>query len=353
MVKTTKNRECVIKYSDIGDYITREEKLKIIKNTKSIQNIKNWQIIKPDKHNDWINQRLSKFTEYLPMGNKDTKYGGDTAIFKLYSRGIATSRDVWVYNSSSDIVAKNMKLHIDYCNSHNINNPVKNTKKAKWSEDLISRLKKHKPLFDNNSIRISLYRPFFKQYVYFDRVYNNSVYRIPDFFPNDYSKNLVICIPDKGKIGMFSTIITDVTPDLHIIEQSQCFPLYVYENEKDKKLNITDYALQEYRKYYNNKKITKKDIFYHVYGLLHHSIYKKKFANNLSREFPHIPFVPNFWKFSNIGEKLTDLHLNFDTGNKYNLGKPKNKLENFHKLSFGKIKDGDKKRKDKTKLFMD
>ena len=120
LVKTTKNKKCVIKYHDIGNYITREEKLKIIETTKSIQNIKNWNTVKPDKHNDWINQRDDKFTEYLPIGNKDTKYGGNTAIFKLYTSGIKTHRDVWTYNSSIDELSKNMKLHIDYCNAQNL-----------------------------------------------------------------------------------------------------------------------------------------------------------------------------------------------------------------------------------------
>ena len=353
LVKTTKNKKCVIKYHDIGDYITREEKLKIIQNIKSIQNIKNWNIVKPDKHNDWINQRDDKFTEYLPMGSSKSKSRIDHTIFRFYSRGIGTSRDVWAYNSSTNELSKNMKRHIVYCNTQNLNSPKLDPKNAKWTNELSNRLKKQKSNFDKNKIRIALYRPFFKQNLYYDRTFINSIHRIPQFFPEKYSKNPVICISDKGKIGMFSTLITDITPDLHIIEQSQCFPLYVYENNKDKKLNITDSTLFEYRKYYSDKKISKKDIFYYVYGMLHHSGYKQKFTNNLSRELPHIPMAQNFWKFSNIGKKLTDLHLNFDTGNKYDLGKPKNNIKNFHKLSFGTIKENNKRKSDKTKLFID
>ena len=123
LVKTTKNKNCIIKYHDIGDYITREGKLKIIQNTKSIQNIKNWNIIKPDKHNDWINQRDDRFTEYLPMGSHKAKSGIDHTIFKFYSRGIGTSRDVWAYNSSINELAKNMKRHITYCNMQDLNAP--------------------------------------------------------------------------------------------------------------------------------------------------------------------------------------------------------------------------------------
>ena len=217
LVKTTKNKKCVIKYQDIGDYITRERKLKIIQNTKSIQNIKNWDIIKPDKHNDWVNQRDDKFTEYLPMGSSKAKSGIDNAIFKLYSRGMATSRDVWVYNSSIKKLEKNMKIHVDYCNAQNSNDlnlKKMDPKKAKWSGEIIDKLKKYTPKFDAGKIRIAMYRPFFKQYLYYDNVLNSAMYRIPQFFPEKYSKNPVICIPDKGKIGMFSTLIINITPDI-------------------------------------------------------------------------------------------------------------------------------------------
>ena len=351
LVKTTKNRKCIIKYHDIGNYITRERKLKIIQNTKSIQNIKNWNIIKPDKHNDWVNQRDDRFTEYLPMGSHKAKSGIDHTIFKFYSRGIGTSRDVWAYNSSINELSKNMKRHIAYCNIQNLNSPKLDSKNAKWTNELTDRLKKQKPNFDKNKIRVSLYRPFFKQNLYYDQTFINSIHRIPQFFPETYSKNLIICIP--FKTGKFSTYITNITPDLNILQANQCFPLYVYENNKDKKPNIFDSTLLEYQKYYSDKKISKKDIFYYVYGMLHHSGYKQKFMNNLAKELPHIPMAPNFWKFSNIGKKLTDLHLNFDTGNKYNLGKPKNNIKNFHKLSFGTIKEDNKRKSDKTKLFID
>ena len=355
LVKTASNKECIIKYHDIGDYIPRDEKLKIIKNTKSIQNIKNWNVIKSDKHDDWVNQRNDTFSKYLPMGSHKAKSGIDNVIFKLYTSGIKSHRDVWVYNSSVDVLSKNMKLHIDYCNAQNLEHfNLKNIdpKKAKWSSDLTNKLKKNKTKFDINKIRIVCYRPFFKQYLYFDNVFNGVIYRIPQFFPEKYSKNLIILIPYKY-IGKSSVFITDVTPDLEVVHHNQCFPLYVYENKNDKKTNITDFALCEYRKYYSDKKISKKDIFYYVYGMLHHSGYKQKFVNNLSKELPHIPMALNFWKFSNIGKKLTDLHLNFDTGNKYNLGKPKSNFKNFHKLLFGRIKENNKRKTDMTKIFID
>ena len=120
----------------------------------------------------------------------------------------------------------------------------------------------------------------------------------------------------------FSCIVTDTTPDIQLNQNGQCFPLYVYENST-RKDNISDFALNEYQKHYDDKKITKEDIFYYIYGLLHHAGYKKKFANNLTKELPHIPLAPEFWKFSEIGKQLADLHLSYETCERYDLGSPK------------------------------
>ena len=371
LVKNPNKKKCTIHYKDIGDYHTQEQKLKTIKNSQSIQGIKNWKIIKPDKHYDWLDQRSNEFSKYMPIWKKqitskkkhnianmrkerDESQKKHNGIFELHSGGISTSRDVWAYNSSKDTLSKNMKQHIDYCNSQNLDKPVFNSKQAKWSSDLSKRLKRSTSIFRRNTIRIALYRPFFKQYLYFDDIYNERQSQIPKIFPENYSKNLVICIADKGKKDIFSTIVTDVTPDLHIIEQSQCFPLYVYENKDDKKENILNSTLTEYRKYYKDDTITKKKIFYYVYAMLHHSKYRKKFANNLSRELPHIPMAPNFYKFSKAGERLVDLHLNFENGQKHNLNKsnskPKPNFGNLKKISFGKTEKNGRQVLDTTKL---
>lgn len=351
LIKHPTEKKCIIHYKDIGDYLTREEKLEKISELKSIDGIKDWDIIKPDKHHDWLDHRSDEFSKYTPIGSKKAKVGKGDAIFYTYSRGIATSRDVWAYNSSKIELGKNMTRHVDYCNAQEPENPRINPKMAKFDRGLIRKLK-NKERFNENKIRISLYRPCFKQYLYFDstRTYNGEVYRIPKFFPENYSKNLIICVSDKGKIGVFSTLITDVTPDLHIIEQSQCFPLYTYENKDDKKSNITDTALMEYQQHYNDKKITKKSIFYYVYGLLHHESYKKKFANSLSRELPHIPMASDFWKFSEAGEKLVDLHLNYETCAPHKLGKPKAKFGDLEKMAYPRMEKDGKQTADKTKL---
>ncbi len=351
----------------------------------------------------------------MPIGSKDAKSGNSvTAVFRVFSNGVSTSRDQWAYNPSKSTIVKNMKKHIQYCNKQDWSRPVIDPKQAKWDTELSRKLTKFgKQAFSESKIRIALYRPFFKQFLYFDNIFNPRQGIVPKAFPNDDSENLGICVSDKGKTDIFSALITDITPDLHLIEQSQYFPLHVYNEfhvsererreheQKSQNLviivpykytgessvfitnitpdlelihhgqcfpfyyykegvfgghgseNITDFTLEQYRKHYKDQKIAKKDIFYYVYGLLHHEGYKKKFANNLTKELPRIPMAPNFWKFSNAGETLAWLHLNYETCPKYDIKPKTEKFGGFEKISFSKTKNKvGKLTPDKTKLVI-
>ena len=338
LVKNPKKKGCTIHYKDIGDYLSREEKLAILRNAKSVEGIKDWEVIKPDRRHDWLDQRGGDgFEKYTPIGSKEAKSGsGGIAMFKVYSGGIKTSRDWWAYNSSKDALCRNVKRHIDYCNRQDPNNPKIDPRQAKWSRELSRKLKRKMQKFDKNRIRGALYRPFFKQQVYFDKGFNDMVYLIPKFFPKNNSENLVICVSDKGKSGTFSALITNVTPDLHIIDQSQCFPLYVYDEAGNRNDNVTDWSLSEYRKHHGDSKITKKDVFYYAYGMLHHPGYRKKFKNSLNRELPRIPMAPDFWSFSRIGRELAVLHLGYETCRRHKLGAPRFDPAGFKKLAFGR-----------------
>ncbi len=348
LIKNPNKSRCIIHYKDIGDYLSRERKLELIKNFKSIRNINDWKKLESDKDYDWINQRKSIFSTYIPIGDKSKN--DIPSLFKIYSTGVNTSRDTWVYNSSKKILVKNMKNHINFCNSQNLEKPVIDTKRGSWAGELQKRLKRGKHQFNENHIRKGLYRPFYKQYLYYNRIYNWTLSLTPKSHPETDSLNITICIPDKGKVGTFSCLITDIVPDHHIIEQSQCFPFYTYEN-KERKENITSFALNEYHEFYNDPNITKKDIFYYVYGLLHHPQYRKKYANNLAKELPHIPMAPKFWEFVKTGKALADLHLNYEVCKKYDLGKPKHKsFGKYDKLSFPKKKVNNKNVSDLTKI---
>ena len=349
LVKNPKKNKHTIYYKDIGDRLKTEQKLDIIEKCTSIQGIKDWQIISPDDHHDWIGHRNIEFNKYSVMGSKKTKTGkSNDSMFTLYSMGIKTNRDAWAYNSSEKILSKNMKRTIDYYNKQDIDNPIIDDKQISWSSGL-DILKKHKPKFNKNKIRTVLYRPFFKQYLYYDKTFNERQYQIPKIFPEEDSENIVIIIPYHHNSSI-TAFIANITPDVEVVHHGQCFPLFRFENDK-RVNNITDYILDQYHKHYENYNITKKDIFYYVYGILHHEGYRTKYKNNLQKEMPRIPMAPEFNEFVTAGRKLADLHLNYETCKEYTL-KPKAKFDMLDKMTFGKTEKNGKKVTDETKIII-
>ena len=419
LVKNPTKRGCTIHYKQVDDYLTQGEKLDVVRNVGSIMGIEGWEDVFPDKHHYWINQpglAGEEFERHMCMGSKEVKRGKSVeAMFGTYSRGAATSRDDWVYNTSENELEVNMRRHIDYCNSQDPDNFIINPKQAKSNTSLTERMKRLKNImFDKHQIRTSLYRPFFKQWLYFDNTFVESKYRIPSFFPSNTSKNLAIMIPDKIK-GKFSTFMTNTTPDLHIHEASQCFPIkaksdigkkltpfvttrnplrthseptqpdnnstrqdqgrvFGIHNERDAgfgsgasrpmlsdegdgmKDNITDWALQQYQTAYKDNTITKEDIFYYTYGILHHTGYRGKYQIVLVRGLPRIPMAPDFWAFSDAGKRLADLHLGYETCPRYDLGQPLNKIPDGPRaIKFGRKPDPDNVAKtidDESVLFI-
>ena len=238
LVKNPDKTGCTIHYHDIGDKLDGEKKLDRVKSLKDISHIE-WIPITPDKYHDWLRQRGKPgeiFDAYTPMGSKcGKKNKTDNVIFRLYSAGISTGRDDWMYNSSEDELSKNMERHIDYCNSQDLNNPMIDPHKAKWTAELSGSLARlpTKPKLEGNLIRTALYRPFFKQYVYFEKkAFIHRPYLIPYFYPTGDTKNTTILVPDKK--GDFSVVITDSTPDLNNIPPNQCFPLRIKSDNTER-----------------------------------------------------------------------------------------------------------------------
>lgn len=336
---------CKIYYKDIGDYLDRAEKLSKIQNYKSIENIENWEVIEPDSRSDWIDKiERGGFFNYIEMGNSETKSATipvTNAIFKLYSRGVLTACDPIAYNFNKDTLSKNMRRHIRYCKEQNIEHWEDDKTKAIKDSMLISRLRKYGPQpFNGSCIRQAAYRPFFNQYLYFSKVYNQTHYRMDDFIPTPDSDNLFICVPYKIK-NDFYVYVTNITPDLEIVHHSQCFPLYYYKNGK-KIDNITDYALSIFQTYYkdsNGVDITKMDIFDYIYAILHHTAYRKKFDSNLKKYLPRIPLAGDFWAFKDIGTDLRDLHLKFEKCARAKLGHPLSQPKEFTKILLKKSND--------------
>ena len=331
LIKDPRRKKHTIHYKDIGDYLNREEKLARIKDAKSIRGINDWRERVPDEKHYWLDQpgvagRL--FEKYVPMGSKKGKKGKDkNVIFKTYSNGVKTNRDVWVYNSSVENLTKNVRCHIDYCNEQDLDDFKIEPKRGKFDGEIADKMRRleHKMSFDENKTRIATYRPFVERHLYFDKILNLRQYLIPTMFPENDTKNLAIVVPYRFK-GNFSAFMTDTTPDLHIIEANQVFPLYTYDKDGKKTDNITQHALQIFRHHYGTNNIRKIDIFYYIYAMLHHKGYRETFVNVLTRELPRMPLAPNFDKFTKIGRELAKLHLKYKKGQMYKLGEPLNKI---------------------------
>jgi len=327
-----------IHYKDIGDYFSREEKLKIISENRSILNPAIKMIhVKPNKHGDWINKRNSKFDEFIPLEPEQKFVNKTNSFFVAQSLGTATNRDAWVYNFSEKELKININKTIAHYNeqlalymSGKIKEPIYDSTKGNWTRDWLNQLKRKIKFSENkNEYRISLYRPFTKLNAYFDDDLNQERYQLPKILPNNNSNNLLICVHGLGGKKDFSTIITDCVPDLNFLEAgAQCFPLYWYE-KKDKvqcglfeqvegeyirRDAISDFILDQAKTRYGPK-VTKEDIFYYVYSMLHSPDYRKTFANDLKKMLPRLPLVEKtagFWSFSEAGRKLADLHLNYE-----------------------------------------
>ena len=320
-----------ILYKDIGDYLTREDKLKTIKDFGSMLSASiGLSSIAPNQAGDWINQRDGLFETFIPIGDKEEK-SEKTFFVPFYSCGVKTQRDTWCYNFCKEVLASSMRRTIDFYNGHIGKVPTYSSTHINWTRATLNNLERgKKTAFSEQSICTAMYRPFCKQNLYFDRFWNEMVYQIPRLFPTPQSKNLVICTAGVGS-KTFSALITDQIPDLHILESgTQCFPLYWYEkNERDtlslfdngnsdysRRSGLTDFIIQRAREEYGPK-TSAEDVFYYVYGLLHSTDYRKKFAADLTKDLPRIPLVvspQDFKAFMKAGRKLADLHLNYETG---------------------------------------
>lgn len=331
-----------IYYHDIGDYLSREEKLRIIRNMGDISNpLMQWVSITPDQHGDWFNKRSEQFKLFTPLGDKDDKKNKKTFFVPYYSNGLKTQRDPWCYNSSLPIVEKSAKEQIDFYNEQReklakkeITDVDYSTHIISWTAAVLSDIQKNKPYnIQDCQFRESVYRPFFKQHLLYYRALNERVYQIPKLFPTSSHRNLVICVSGIGVTKDFSCIITDILPDLELIGKSQCFPLYWYDssdadvvdlfnqgerNKMDRYVRrdgVTDWILATARKQYGYN-VAKEDIFYYVYGLLHSPEYRSTFAADLKKSLPRLPLVEqadDFWAFSRAGRELANLHLNYET----------------------------------------
>ena len=362
------DEKATIYYNEVADYLKREEKLQLCSKYENITNPKMpLKVLKPNEHNDWLNQRSDLFDTFIPIGEKNNKV---KTIFNKYSNGVMTNRDMWVYLSSKEKLKQNIMTTINFFNeeskriAEDKSYKVKSDKtKIKWDGGLLDDVKKGiKIAFEDDVFYESQYRPFFKQLIYFSKQLNWSRCLQPMFFPTNTTNNKVIAISGNGTNKDFSAFILNVLPDRQLIQNGQCFPLYYYDKNEGnigtlfdngnenyvRRDGITDFIFEQCRERYGHK-VMKEDIFYYVYGLLHSKDYREQFAADLKKMLPRIPLVDkpaDFWAFSKAGRDLADLHLNYETIPAYKdakvIGADSGKFR-VEKLTFGKNgKDADK-----------
>ena len=323
-------------YYRTDDLWNRKQKFDFLKEREHAGGIE-WQNIQPDARYTWLTEGLhSEFDTFIPMGSKATKVVKDDpvgVIFKTYGSGVKTNRDAWTYNFNRNALTKNVQRMVATYNAEvdqwrrtknkasNIDDFVTyDNARISWSRDLKVKLKRGTITeYTEHKVRISLYRPFTKSNLYFDRTMNDVVYMFPSIFPRleTEKENKVIWLKVGREWPMFPLMtnkISDVLPQ----GGSQCFPFYTYDEDgTNRRENITDWALAEFRTHYNDDTITKWDIFHYTYGLLHHPTYREKYQANLKRDLPHIPFAEDFWGFANAGAQLANFHVNYESQPEY------------------------------------
>ncbi len=327
-------------YARVDELWRKEEKYHYLDSNQHYQNIE-WKHLTPSKRYAWLTEGLhAEFDTFIPVGTKETKASKEKAtgvIFKTYSRGIVTCRDAWTFNFDRDALEENVQRMIGTYNvetvrwtqranlNANVNDfVVSDDTKISWSEALKRNLQRGKTTdFSQEKVRTSLYRPFTKSNLYFDRIMTERVYVFPSIFPTPETEteNRVICVNGIGSNKLFGALMVNVIPCLGILDANQSFPFYTYDEDgTNRKENITDWALAQFRAHYKDDTISKWDIFHYTYGILHHPEYREKYQANLKRDLPHIPFAPSieaFWGLANAGARLADIHVNYESQPEY------------------------------------
>lgn len=335
-----------IYYARLPEDWRKEQKYQFLEEKQHIYNIE-WQEITPDAKHNWLTEGMQdEFETFVPLGTKEAKAAKSAdveTIFKTYSNGVKTNRDVWVYNFDYTTLVENINRLIDFYNEQvfkwihsdkqmKIDDFVAyDTTKISWSRDLKLDLKRgNRIVFEEEKLHKSLYRPFTKQILYFDKNLNEEIYSLKAIFPTPETENCCICINGIGNNKPFHCLAVSVLPDFHFTGDTQCFPFYIYSEDGLQRIeNVTDWALKKFREQYNDSTINKHNIFHYVYAVLNLNTYSSKYSTNLKRELPRVPFAPDFWAFADAGERLAALHVNYESEKPFPLEQIENREAEF------------------------
>ncbi len=325
-------------YYEVEDYLKREDKLNKLANFLDLDAIP-FETITPNNKGDWINQREDEFEKLIPLKRELQ----NPSIFDINSLGVISGRDHWVYNFSPKILTQSVQKCIDTYNADlkrfnvhfreafkqrtkgvksdklykNLNDKEITTDKTKiaWTNGLKNHLIKNTNLPESSEkrVRLSLYRPFNKQWLYWDKNLNEGQSQLPKIFPDKDAQNVVINT-GVGNGKNFSALASDCISDYGLILQNQAYPLYYYDDLGNRHYAISGYALNLFRKHYEDNSIAEEEIFYYIYAILHHKGYLEKYKNFLTKEDPRIALSEDFKELSVLGKELAKLHLNYESG---------------------------------------
>jgi predicted helicase len=334
LVRNSQSKERFIRYHRVLEDWNKKEKLDWIGKAKDLTQVE-WQELKPNSKNAWLTEGLEEdFETFVPMGTKVAKARDGSpfneTLFNTYSLGLNSNRDDWVFDFHIQNLRSDIKRFIKFYNQEierwqknrepnsSFDTFVQNEDKSiKWSSTLKDNARRgRKAIYDDNYIVRSIYRPYCKQYLYYDSLLIHRPGAFKKYFPKG-KENRVILVPGPGNRQPFGTFMTDLIPALDFaFEKAQCFPLYTYSTDGELRHdNITQYALTEAQQLYGES-ITREDIFYATYALLHHPAYRAKYAENLKLDLPRLPLFEkklDFAQYARIGKLLGDLHVNYET----------------------------------------
>ena len=287
--------------------------------------------VQPDKNANWVNLTDNDFDTLLPLASKETKAAktaaGERAIFKLFSLGVVTNRDDWVYDKRADFLTKKIEFLI---NAYNKELDAKESKDVapshpiKWTRAVKADLQKGvRYAFDETVLINACYRPFAKRLLYYHPKLNEMQYQLPSIFGRGQLLNPCIVVTDSTAQKPWMACAVEQVADLHFVGAAAgtvCIPVSRLGADDSLADNITDWALRQFTTHYAAeigkgkaaRKITKQAIFHYCYAVLHDPLYREKYAQNLKREFPRIPFYADFWRWADWGAELMALHIGYE-----------------------------------------
>lgn len=300
-----------VHYHDIGDYLTREDKLNILRDNESILNI-DWQTIVPDKNNDWINQRDENYELYDSMYDKNDI---GKSIYLDQLTGVNSARDFWVSGFSKINTIDNSKRLVENYSKelerlNNVVDPKDRLAKVNKNEDFISWTRglsqkfsagKHLKIDTNKTIQY-MHRPFTKKWLVFDR----EIMEMPSRYYSIVGKTgMNIYIQGQGMNKPFSALITKLVPSFQFNGNGKGFPMYKGFDSLGQIDNISD-------SFKNRINLSSEEVVFYVYAILNNRYYLEHYASDLNKAFPRIPILKYKEKYVEIGHKLSDLHLNYE-----------------------------------------